>query len=112
MVERRTIRVLVTPTRTQYWVDRGRQTGAEYEMVHAFEERLNKGYAPRRHLKVSVIFIPTSRGDLIPALLDGRGDIAVGILTSRLSAWPRRISAVPSTGESARSLSPDRSRRP
>ena len=81
MVERRTIRVLVTPTRTQYWVDRGRQTGAEYEMVHAFEERLNKGYAPRRHLKVSVIFIRTSRGDLIPALLDGRGDIAVGILT-------------------------------
>ena len=81
MVGRRHIRVLVTPTRTQYWVDRGQQTGAEYDLVRAFEDRINKGYARKKHLKISVIFIPTSRGDLIPALLDGRGDIAVGILT-------------------------------
>jgi membrane-bound lytic murein transglycosylase MltF len=81
MVERRHIRVLVTPTRTQYWVDRGKQTGAEYDLVRAFEDRINKGYTRKKHLKISVIFIPTSRGDLIPDLLDGRGDIAVGILT-------------------------------
>jgi membrane-bound lytic murein transglycosylase MltF len=81
MIERRTIRVLVTPTRTQYWVDRGKQTGAEYDLVTAFDDRLNKKYLRKKHLKIGVIFIPTSRNDLIPALLDGRGDMAVGILT-------------------------------
>ena len=30
MIARRIIRVLITPTRTQYWIDRGRQSGAEY----------------------------------------------------------------------------------
>jgi membrane-bound lytic murein transglycosylase MltF len=81
MIERRTIRVLVTPTRTQYWVDRGKQSGAEYDLVTAFDDRLNKKYLRKKHLKIGVIFIPTSRNDLIPALLDGRGDMAVGILT-------------------------------
>jgi membrane-bound lytic murein transglycosylase MltF len=90
MIERRRIRVLVTPTRTQYWVERGRQTGAEYELVRAFEDRLNQGYVRKKHLKISVIFVPTSRGDLIPALRDGRGDIAVGILT----LTPERLAQV------------------
>ena len=41
MIGRRVIRVLVTPTRSQYWIDRGRVSGAEYELVRAFEGWLN-----------------------------------------------------------------------
>lgn len=90
IIGRRVIRVLVTPTRTQYWVERGRQTGAEYELVQAFDDRLNQTYTKKRHLNIFAVFIPTSRNDLIPALLDGRGDIAVGALT----LTPERLTQV------------------
>ena len=33
------------------------------------------------HLKVSVVFVPLSRDDLLPALMDGRGDLVMGNLT-------------------------------
>ncbi|HKY03037.1 MAG TPA: transporter substrate-binding domain-containing protein [Burkholderiales bacterium] len=81
MLERRYIRVLVVPTKLQYWVERGQQTGATYEMLTAFEETLNKKYKLQKHVKTHVVFIPTSRDDLIPALKAGRGDIAAGGLT-------------------------------
>ena len=81
MIERRYIRALVVPSRTQYWVERGQQTGIEYEMLMAFEEALNKKYKSKKHIKAHIVFIPTSREDLIPALKAGRGDIAAGVLT-------------------------------
>jgi membrane-bound lytic murein transglycosylase MltF len=82
MVKRRVIRALVVPTRTQYWVDRGQQTGVEYELLTAFEAELNRKHAKLpKHVKIHVLFVPTSRDQLIPKLLDGRGDVAAGILT-------------------------------
>ena len=81
MIARRVIRVLITPTRTQYWIDRGRQTGVEYELLRGFEDWLSEKYRARRHVNIHVVFIPTSRDALIPGLLAGRGDIAAGILT-------------------------------
>jgi len=81
MVPRRVIRVLITPTRTQYWIDRGRQTGVEYELLRAFEEWLNEKYRVKRHVNLHLVFIPTSRDELVSGLLAGRGDIAAGILT-------------------------------
>jgi membrane-bound lytic murein transglycosylase MltF len=80
MVKRRQIRALVVFSRTQYFVDKGRQHGTAYEALRAFEDRLN-AQRKLKHLKVHVLFIPTSRDDLVPALLEGRGDIAVGALT-------------------------------
>ena len=77
MVKRRRIRVLVIFSRTQYFVDKGRQHGTPYEAVRAFEDRFNTK-RNTEHLKVHVVFIPVSRDELIPALLDGRGDIAAG----------------------------------
>ena len=94
MIGRRVIRVLVTPTRTQYWIDRGRQSGAEYELVRAFEGWLNEKYQPRRHINIYLAFIPTSRDTLIPDLLAGRGDIAAGILTFT----PDRLARVDGAG--------------
>jgi membrane-bound lytic murein transglycosylase MltF len=80
MIKRRQIRALVVFSRTQYFVDKGRQHGTSYEALRAFEDRFN-ATRKLKHLKVHVIFIPTSREDLVPALLDGRGDIAIGALT-------------------------------
>ena len=41
MVKRRVIRALVAPSRTSYWLNGARQTGAEYELLKAFEEEIN-----------------------------------------------------------------------
>jgi membrane-bound lytic murein transglycosylase MltF len=82
MIERRMVRALVVPSRMQYWIDRGRQSGAEYELLKKFEEVLNTKYKlKRKHIAIHVHFIPTARDELIPALVKGRGDIAAGILT-------------------------------
>src|SRR5512134_1535428 len=82
MIERRAVRALVAPSRMQYWIDRGRQSGAEYELLTKFEEVLNTKFKlKRKHIRVHVHFIPTARDELIPALLKGRGDIAAGMLT-------------------------------
>lgn len=91
MVERRVIRALVAPSRTSYWVNGARQTGAEYELLKAFQEEINAKYRSRnKHILVHVVFIPTSRDQLIPALMEGRGDIAAGILT----VTPERLEKV------------------
>jgi membrane-bound lytic murein transglycosylase MltF len=89
MVKRRQIRALVVFSRTQYFVDKGQQHGTSYEALRAFEDRFNAS-RKLKHLKVHVVFIPTSRDDLIPALVEGRGDIAVGAL----SITPERLKRV------------------
>jgi len=75
------IRILVTPTRTQYWIDRGQQNGAEYELSQAFERWINSRYPNKKHIKTRVVIVPASRDKLISGLLEGRGDIAAGALT-------------------------------
>ena len=91
MVERRIIRVLVAPSRTSYWLLGLRQTGAEYELFKAFETEINEHYKTQgKHIRIHVVFIPTSRDQLIPRLLEGRGDIAAGILT----VTPERLEQV------------------
>jgi membrane-bound lytic murein transglycosylase MltF len=86
MIERRMIRVLTTYSKVNYFVDAGRQRGLVYDAFRLFEDDFNR--APgRQNAKVAVVFLPVSRDDLIPALLDGRGDIvAAGTL---LTAWRR-----------------------
>jgi membrane-bound lytic murein transglycosylase MltF len=92
MVKRRVIRALVAPSRTSYWLNGARQTGAEYELLKAFEEEINKHHQTQKgkHIRIIVAFIPTSRDKLIPGLLEGRGDIAAGILT----VTPERLEQV------------------
>jgi len=82
MLERGLIRALVVYSKTMYFPDKGRQRGIDYEMLSAFERYINKKLPFRvKHMKTHVAFIPTSRDDLIPALLEGRGDIAAAALT-------------------------------
>jgi membrane-bound lytic murein transglycosylase MltF len=80
MQERRTIRVLTAYNRTLYFIDKGTERGTAADQGRLLEAELNKRMA-QGHLKVSVIFVPMSRDELLPALIDGRGDIVMGNLT-------------------------------
>jgi membrane-bound lytic murein transglycosylase MltF len=80
MVQHHTIRALVVFSKTFYFLDRGRQYGISYEALREFEKSVNKKLKTKT-LKVHVVFIPVSRDELIPSLLNGLGDIAVANLT-------------------------------
>jgi membrane-bound lytic murein transglycosylase MltF len=80
MVKRRVIRVLVTYSKTFYFIDGVKQKGLSYEMIQSFEKHINR--QQKKHpLKVNVFIIPVARDELLPALIEGRGDIAVANLT-------------------------------
>ncbi|HEY1907688.1 MAG TPA: lytic transglycosylase F [Myxococcaceae bacterium] len=82
MRQRRTLRALVVYSRMLFFVDRGKQRGINYEFLKAFEDQINAGLKLKdRRLRFHVVFIPVSRDALIPALLEGRGDIAAANLT-------------------------------
>ena len=91
MVKRRVIRALVAPSRTAYWLYGARQIGAEYELLKAFEGEINNHYKTQgKHIRIFVTIIPTRHDQLISGLLEGRGDIAAGILT----VTPERLEQV------------------
>jgi len=80
MAERREIRALVVYSKTFYFLDQGRQRGATYELLKQFEKSINQKLKTKT-LKLRVLFIPVRRDQLIPWLIDGRGDIAAANLT-------------------------------
>jgi membrane-bound lytic murein transglycosylase MltF len=86
MIERGVIRVLTVYSKTFYFTDKGVQRGSTYDAFRVFEEDLNNKLAKqeklkRKHIKVRVVFIPIARGDLLQALVDGKGDVAASNLT-------------------------------
>jgi membrane-bound lytic murein transglycosylase MltF len=74
------LRALVVYSKTFYFVDRGTQRGATYELLKAFEQDLNQKLHTK-DIKFSVVFIPVARDQLIPWLRAGKGDIAAASLT-------------------------------
>lgn len=87
ILKSRVIRVLVIPSRTMYYVDKGKKSGVFYEMMTAFEKNIQKRYPSKnKHIKIQVTFIPVSRDKLIPGLIEGIGDIAV----ADISITPKR----------------------
>ena len=80
MVQRRMVRVLTTYSRTQYFIDHGTPRGTAYDQGKLLEAELNKrlktGTQP-----IHVQFVPVSRDELLPSLLEGRGDIVMATLT-------------------------------
>ena len=100
MIKRRAIRVLLPYSRTFYFVDRGTQRGLTYEFFRLFEDDLNKKLK-NKHIRVHIVFVPTARDKLIPALLAGRGDIAAGNLT----ITPERLQQVDFSNPTGRNVS-------
>ena len=80
MVERRVIRVLTAFAKGLYFLDGADQRGVTYEFVKMFEEELNEKLDTGL-LKLHVLIIPVTRDRLLPALVQGYGDIAAANLT-------------------------------
>lgn len=76
MIERRRIRALVPYSQSVYYIDGPNRRGIAYEAMVYFEDELNRQLGKKRKgNQVRVIFIPVTRDKLLPALLEGYGDI-------------------------------------
>lgn len=80
MVERRLIRVLVIPNRTDYYLHHGEPKGLTAEYAREFERRLNRRFQTGAR-PIRVVFVPVTRDELLPGLIAGQGDIAAANLT-------------------------------
>lgn len=96
MLQRGTIRVAVTHSKTHYFLDKGRQYGISSETLHAFETDLRKRF--KKQLKgrvLSVVLIPVPRNQLFSLLESGHADLAVANLTITPSRLTRVDFSIP-----------------
>jgi len=80
MKERKTIRVLTTFNRTNYFLHDGRPYGFEYDLLEAYVKRLNKTN-PESKVDIHLEWYPVPAGKLIPYLKEGKGDKPAAIDT-------------------------------
>ena len=94
MIKRRVIRVLVTYNKTNFFLDGAVKRGFVYETFQQFEKFLNKGLKKKgitkKHLGVHIVYVPVSRDQVMPYLINGKGDIAAASLT----ITPQRLKEV------------------
>src|SRR4051794_9353991 len=74
------VRVLVSFSRTNFFVSQGRPRGFDCDLMSEYQRVLLQQLKARQG-DMTVVFVPVSFEQLIPALLEGRGDIAAGGLT-------------------------------
>jgi len=89
MLKRREIRVLVVYNKLLYFLDGPKQQGTTVDAFRNFENFINEKYKLKTR-KMNVVFLPVTREELIPALLEGRGDIA----SANLTITPERLEQV------------------
>ncbi len=80
MKKRGFIRVLVGYSRTNFFIVGGEPRGFEYELLQQYKKFLNKGVSKRKK-GTGINYIPVPFNRLIPALIEGKGDIAAAGLT-------------------------------
>ncbi|MEP4149031.1 MAG: transporter substrate-binding domain-containing protein [Halioglobus sp.] len=86
MEENRVIRMLTVYSPGRYYLEEnGEEKGLVKEMARRFEDFINKRLK-RKTVRVNVAIIPMARSQLIPALLQGHGDI----INASLSITPER----------------------
>ncbi len=100
MEERRVVRMLTVYGVGRYFLDGAEEKGLVKESARLLETFVNQRLA-RRNILVHVVVIPVTRDQLIPALLEGRGDIVV----ASLSITPEREELVDFTIPSTKPLS-------
>ena len=74
--KRKVLRALVTHSRTDFFLLNGRPRGLMYELMLEYEKYLNRGNS-RDSQKIRLTFVPVSFDQLIPSLLEGRGELIV-----------------------------------
>ncbi len=81
MKDLRIVRALVTFSRTDFFLSPARGArGLQAELLREYEKQLNKGRG-KKDLRINMAFVPVPFNRLIPALLEGEGDIAAAMLT-------------------------------
>ena len=85
MIERRIIRVLVTYSKTNFFLNGAAKHGFVYEIFEQFNKFLNnklkKKGVTKKHLGINIVYVPVARHQLLPYLERGLGDIAAANLT-------------------------------
>lgn len=81
MVAHNEIRVLVSYSKTFYFLDKGQQRGLTYEAVREFEKFIHAKQDTAKTHHVKIVFIPVRRNELLSKLVEGYGDIAAANLT-------------------------------
>ncbi len=89
MLERRQLRALVVYNKLLYFLDGPRQRGASYDALEGFRKFINEKYKLGSR-QFNIVYIPVTRDQLIPGLLNGIGDVAV----ANLSITPARLEQV------------------
>ncbi|WP_294946102.1 transporter substrate-binding domain-containing protein [Sulfurivirga sp.] len=80
MRQRRLIRVLISPSRTNFYFDGHKWRGLEYELLRRFEQFLNRGPRRKRYI-THLVFMPVPFDAIIDGVRAGRGDIGAAGLT-------------------------------
>jgi len=78
ILERGSISVIVTPSRTNFFFAGTHIRGFEYELLGKYEQRLKKKVGHRRF---KMLFLPVPFNEVLPGLLSGQGDVAAAGLT-------------------------------
>jgi len=78
--ESHVLRVLTTYNHTNFFLGDGGIHGFEYEMLTRYEKHLNRGRS-RFDPPTTLVFIPVLKEQLIPLLLEGRGDLVAAGMT-------------------------------
>ncbi len=80
LIEHRVVRILTVHSPGRFYLEEGRGRGIVAEMAKRYEDFLNKELG-NGHVKVFALVVPVARDQLIPALLEGRGDLISAGLT-------------------------------
>jgi len=79
--DKRAIYVLTAYNKTNFFIDeKGRYRGFEYDILKGYEKFINRGRKKASERYV-LVFIPMRFEDILPALAQGRGDIAAANFT-------------------------------
>jgi len=81
IINDRYLRVLTTNNSVNYFIHQGEPTGIQYELVKRFVDSLNKRLAIKPPL-IQFEMISAPKDQLVPLLLEGRGDIIAADLSS------------------------------
>lgn len=78
--KRRGIRILLPWSRTTYFLSGAQAKGFEYELVREYEKFFNADI-DGNSVKIEFVYVPLRFPEIIPALTQGKGDIAAANLT-------------------------------
>jgi membrane-bound lytic murein transglycosylase MltF len=78
--DKRVVRILTVYGPGRFHLEEGQGRGIIAEMATQYENFLNENL-DRKHIRVYTVVIPVARDQLVPALLEGRGDLIAAGLT-------------------------------